>query len=131
MPRYDPEATSRFSVQSHGKQKGFLVIAATDSLSPQEEYRIIFRIKAKPFSLSPETRLARIDIAAPDTRRILALQDILAGDILAENGYQEFPLTFSLNRSRQLEFRIYTEGKAEIWVDHIRIGREASSPEGK
>lgn len=131
MPRYDPEATSRFSVQSQGKQKGFLVIAATDSLSPRDEHRIIFRIKTKPASLSPDTRLARIDIVAPDTRRVLALQDILAGDILTENGYQEFPLTFFLNRSRQLEFRIYTEGKAEIWVDHIRIGRGESSPEEK
>jgi len=121
LPRYDPQASSLFSVQGLRKQKGYLVHAPLDSLPPRADYRIFCLMKTDPATLSLEARLARIDVVDPDARRVLAVKDILAGDIPPGNGYQEIPLPFYLDRSRRLEFRFYSDGSTDIWIDHIRV----------
>jgi len=97
-------------------------------ISPRKEifqgrYRVTFRMKLEGNPLSNVSRIARIDVVSPDTRRLLMAKDLFADDFLADNTYQEFSLSVDLNRPLNLRFRVYSDGAASFCIDCIRIKR--------
>jgi 4-amino-4-deoxy-L-arabinose transferase-like glycosyltransferase len=121
MPRYDPDSSGKFSVFSKKGKSGFVVLVSPPEKIPQGQYRVIFRIKKKNHQTKSSFRMARIDIVSPDTKRLLAIKNLVPENFPDDNEYLEFSLPLNLKRPLRLDFRVYTDGLIPFWVDWIRI----------
>ncbi len=90
---------------------------------PSGTYTASFRIKTDDNSLG-KTKVAVIEVAG-EGGQFLASRDIDSSDFAASGKYQDFSLEFS-TRQQKLEFRVYFEGQAAVWVDNVEIKAEPS-----
>jgi 4-amino-4-deoxy-L-arabinose transferase-like glycosyltransferase len=120
MPRYDPNSSGKFSVLSE-KRKGFVAVVSSKKRLPQGRNRVVFRMKLKGNPSGDKSRIARIDVVSPDTRRLLTAKDLTVKDFLTDETYQEFSLNIDLSRPLNLQFRVYSDGAVPFWVDSIWI----------
>jgi 4-amino-4-deoxy-L-arabinose transferase-like glycosyltransferase len=123
MPRYDPQSSGKFSVRAEKRKSGFVSIISPGREIFRGRYRVTFRMKLEENPLKNVSRIARLDVVSPDTRRLLMAKDLFADDFLADNTYQEFSLSVDLNRPLNLRFRVYSDGTVSFWIDCIRIER--------
>ncbi len=121
MPRYDPEASGRFSVLSEKGEPGYATVVPLPDKIPEGRYTVTFRMKMHPAPVKSPERVARIDAVAPDTRRLLAAKDLHEKDFPGVGAYRNFVLSIDLKRAERLNFRVYSEGSAIFCVDWIRI----------
>ncbi|UCE43027.1 MAG: glycosyltransferase family 39 protein [Candidatus Aminicenantes bacterium] len=123
MPRYDPESSGKFAVLSDKWEPGFVTIVSIQEKIPEGRYKVIFEMKleANLSKAHPLSRIARIDIVAPETKRLLEAKDLTEDDFPDSGGYHEFPLTLDIIRPLKLNFRVYSDGLSPFWVDRIRI----------
>ena len=121
MPRYDPDSSGNFSVLSEKRKSGFVAIVSTEEEIPKGRYKIIFRMKREELTSRTLSRMARIDVVSPDSRRLLVSQDISTDDFPDDDKYHGFSLPINLPRSTKLNFRVYSDGLVAFWVDWIRV----------
>jgi hypothetical protein len=123
LPRYDPDSSGGFSVLSDNKKPGFVSVVSTPEIIPPGRYRVIFRMKMMPVAkpLEALTRIARIDVVSPDTKRLLEAKNLNKEDFPKLGEYKEFSLPIDLKRPLKLGFRVYSDGLSIFWVDWIRI----------
>jgi hypothetical protein len=121
MPRYDPESSGQFSVLSDKRRPGFVTVVSMQEKIPAGRYRVYFRMKHKADPLKTLSRIARIDVIAPETRRLLEAKNLSEEDFSDTAGYHEFSLPIELIRPLKLNFRVYSDGLSLFWVDRIRI----------
>lgn len=121
MPRYDPESSGQFSVLSEKRKPGFVTVVSTPKSIPKGRYRVIFKMKRKAKPLKTQSRIIRIDVVSPDTRRLLEAKNLSKEDFPGTDRYQEFSLPIDLKRPSKLDFRVYSDGMSIFWVDWIRI----------
>jgi hypothetical protein len=121
MPRYDPESSGKFSVLSDKRKSGFVTVVSTQEKIPAGRYRVYFKMKRKPNPLKTLSRIARIDVVAPETRRLLEAKNLTEKDFPETDGYREFSLPIELMRPLKLNFRVYSDGLSIFWIDRIRI----------
>ena len=90
---------------------------------PSGTYTASFRIKTDDNSLG-KTKVAVIEVAG-EGGQFLASRDIDSSDFAASGKYQDFSLNFSTHQQK-LEFRVYFEGQAAVWVDKVEVKPEPS-----
>ena len=112
----DPPA--RFCLR--GARPGFLVFGAGRHY-PLGRYRAHFRLRSGRYE--GEGQVAVLDVTAGDGRRQLARREVRAGDCDPQGDYCEIVLPFEVDSSenRHLELRVWASGKADLWVDRVRV----------
>jgi hypothetical protein len=65
--------------------------------------------------------IAEIDVTSDMSETILASRKLWESDFQQKNAYSTFPLTFFLESSPLLEFRVFASECAEVWIDHITV----------
>ncbi len=121
MPRYDPGSTHQFSVFAKKGKAGFVALVSPAEKISRGQYQIIFRIKKEKDAIKATSRMARIDIVSPETKRLLAVKNIISEDLPDDSEYTELVLPLYLKKPLKLDFRVYTDGLVSFWVDWIRI----------
>ncbi len=123
MPRYDPESSGKFSVRAEKRKSGFAAVVSPEKRIPEGRFRVTFRMKLEGNSSNGLSRIARIDVVSPEKRKLLMAKNLIAEDFIKDNTYQEFSLGIELSRPLNLQFRIYSDGAASLWVDCVWIER--------
>jgi hypothetical protein len=123
MVRFDSQASNRFAVRAEvvRDKEGHLVFGPYKDY-PQGNYRATFRLKTNNSTLPG--RLLTLDVSTGKGKRIIAAKDIYGKNFLKEDSYQDFPLSFTLERDSQLEFRVYFTRISDLWVDYIKVEKE-------
>lgn len=121
MPRFDPEASGRFSVLSEKGNPGFVTVVPLPEKVSEGRYRVTFRMKRSADAARSPARIARIDVVSPDTRRLLDAKNLNEEDFPGTGVYHEFALSIDLKRPDKLNFRVYADGLGDFWIDWIRI----------
>jgi hypothetical protein len=88
---------------------------------PPGDYTASFRLKLE--DLVPEEEVVRIEVIAPKGTR-LATKTLKGRDFPTRNAYQEFTLSYSLERPTILEFLTFFSKRANLWVDKIEISKK-------
>ncbi|MCJ7681965.1 MAG: hypothetical protein MUP70_14640, partial [Candidatus Aminicenantes bacterium] len=124
-PRYDPQASARFTVRTPAGQARTVVNIPADDDLPPGEYTISFRLKGD-FSKKKTGRLARIDVIDVVRRDVLAARDLAAADL--EGGkFKEFPLFVRIRRKGDIRFRVYSDGVVPLWTDRVTVKKTGST----
>jgi|GEM_PF-2508817 len=98
---------------------GFLTYGPYVEL-PAGEYRALFRLKGK--DLQPGDPIAILEIVADQGRQLLAREKLFGEDFTGLGSFQEFEVSFILDRSDKVEFRTYFYGQhGELFVDSITV----------
>ncbi len=121
LPRFDPDASGRFSVLSEKGNPGFVAVVPLPEKIPGGRYTVTFRMKRSTGSSISTARIARIDAVSPDTRRLLKAKNLSREDFPDTDAYREFALPIDLKRPDKLSFRVYADGTGTFWVDWIKI----------
>jgi hypothetical protein len=121
MPRYDPEASNSLAVRSENRKKGFIIEVAPENPTPKGRYKAVFRLKMEGPLRDSDRRVARIDVVSKTNKRVWAVDNILKTHFRSENKYQEFSLPVILNKTRNLQFRVYSDGLLTVWIDYVQL----------
>ena len=123
MVRYDSQASNKFAVlaETATDREGHLVFGPYKDYPPGT-YRATFRLKTNNKTLSGE--FLTLDISANKGKRIIAARDICGKDFLNEDSYQDFSLSFALEKGSPIEFRVYFNRISDLWVDYIKVEKE-------
>ncbi len=123
MVRFDSQASNRFAVLAEvvRDKEGHLVFGPYKEY-PEGSYRATFRLKTNNSALPG--RFLTLDVCTEHGKRIISARDIYGRDFVSEGSYQDFPVSFTLERSSQLEFRVYFARVSDIWVDYIKVEEE-------
>lgn len=96
-----------------------LVWGPYDTLLPGT-YRVTYRLKA--LGAAPAGPLATLDVFSHAAGGALAGMDIAASDFIQPGQYQDFEVIVEIHDTlRDLEFRVLDHGRAELWVDEVRV----------
>jgi hypothetical protein len=121
-PRFDPSASGAFAVRCARKKPGFAVSIPGGQPLPKGTYIISFRMKKKGTARENTQRIARIDAVAEQRKKALAYTDVFPSD-LSPTAYRTVKMELKLRASEDITFRVFTQGKGEIWVDRIDVQR--------
>jgi hypothetical protein len=100
---------------------GLLYGPYTDSLLAGRPYRAYFRLKAPAGVLTSTLELARLDVVRDGGGELLGVRYLRGTDFKAQDAYQEFALDFDYIHSGELEFRTYSYGVSDLWVDRVSV----------
>jgi len=121
MPRYDPDSTGKFAAFGKKNKARFIVIASSAEKIAEGKHIVTFRMKKEKSDLKQDVRIARIDVVSREVNRPLAIKNILGMSFTQDEKYQDISLPIYLNTPLKLDFRLYTDGTVNLWVDHVRI----------
>lgn len=121
FPRFDPQASRKFSLQVKKGRKGLVLKAPMSEILPQGKYKAVFRMKNETNTTSPPRRIARISVFSLRTGLALRTKNIFSTDFSKAGEYHEFSLDFYLSRPQKVSFRIYADGTASFWTDSITL----------
>jgi hypothetical protein len=98
---------------------GFLTYGLYRSYQPGV-YEANFRLKTGDKTTTD--MIARIEVVADYGREIITTQELRETDFFEPHTYQNVILPYKLNdTTHNVEFRVFSYGTAEIWVDEIRV----------
>jgi 4-amino-4-deoxy-L-arabinose transferase-like glycosyltransferase len=120
MPRFDSEASKGFAIQAEKGKPGIISIISTSRELPKGMYSVQLRIKRKG-ALSDESRLARIDVTSPGSKKLYKSKNILLANLEIENSYHELTFSFFLRKQAKIMIRFYSYGLTELWIDRIKL----------
>jgi len=115
----DTEGDVQGSKLSLGTQ-GYLVYGPY-RIYPAGQYDIDFTLKCSDEKGAKEEPVAVIDVSTDTGKTILARKELKREDFEGVNAYKTFRLSFFLRSSQQLEFRVFTPGRASLWTDTIAV----------
>jgi hypothetical protein len=96
-----------------------LVWGPYDTLLPGT-YRVTYRLKA--LGDAPAGPVATLDVFSHAAGGPLAGADVAASDFDQPGQYQDFEVIVEIHDTlRDLEFRVLDHGRAELWVDAVRV----------
>lgn len=114
----DPDASKKQVRRGELNTQGFLVYGPYQRY-PAGKFDTDFTLKYSAEDVTPEGELAIIDVAADSGKTILARMALKTQDFKNMNTYQTFRISYFLKIPQKLEFRVFTHGRAELWVDTI------------
>lgn len=83
-------------------------------------YRVTYRLKA--LDATADGPLATLDVFSHAAGGALAGMDVTAGDLTQPGQYQDFEVVVEIHETlHDVEFRVLDHGRAELWVDQVRI----------
>jgi len=124
MPRYDPDSSAKFAVLSEKNKSGFVAVVSSSGKIAKGKHEIIFRIKKEGKPSKPSSRIARIDVISRANKRILGMKNLYVMNFPRDKEYQEFILTIHVKRLSKIDFRVYSDGIVNLWVDNITVVKE-------
>ena len=86
---------------------------------PEGKYVASFRLRVDNNKYDKE--VAIIDVAVGGTGKPFIRKSLLQTDFTSQDEYQIFTLAFTLDRTTQLEFRVFYENSANLWIDNITV----------
>jgi len=102
-----------------GDQPGFMAYGPYKKFPPGD-YAISFRLKI-PAAEKKDISVVRIE-AVPVKSGVPLIERILyGGDFLKKKRYQQFELEYSLDRTEELEFRVFFFAQATVLLDQIAL----------
>ncbi len=103
-----------------GARPGFLVFGA-GRVYPLGRYQARFRLRSGRYEGAEQ--IGVLDVTAGDGSRQLARRELRAGDCDPQGDYCEIILPFEVKSSEnmRLELRVWASGKADLWVDRVRV----------
>lgn len=116
----DAAASSGFSLcaGTHGESGGLLA-HGNALIYPTGEYSVFFNLKSDaPRGSGP---VARIDVYAPESEKVLAERLIRAGDFARPGEYRLFELRFVNREPAPLEFRVHYLGNSVLGADFVYV----------
>lgn len=119
-PRFDAKASQNFAVLHKAKQSGFMVVVPIKDLLPEGTYEVLFRLKREDNKGLFNERVVRLDAVSESIRRVYSYEDVMSENF-PTGDYENFRLIFHLSRPRNIDLRVFTEGRDKIWADWIRI----------
>lgn len=121
IPRFSENASGRLAFLLEKSKTGSLLKLPIKEYEPGV-YRLTFRLK-KDNSLPENERVARIDVVHAERKKVLAYKNLYSHNFLKTGTYENFFLEINLRKTRKLTLRIYSSGKAILWVDKVTIER--------
>lgn len=119
--RDDADAQNGKAQKAAQFTQGFLVYGPYHKFPPGK-YEVAFRIKYTTEQACPqEQSVAVIEVTSDTGESVLTSRELREKDFQQKNSYETFPLEFFLESSPKLEFRVFTSGCAEVWVDQITV----------
>lgn len=125
MPRYDSDSTGKFAAFGEKNKARFIVIASSSEKIAAGKHIVTFRMKKEKSDLKKDVRIARIDVISREINRPLAIKNISGMSLPQDEKYQDISLPVYLKTPLKLDFRLYTDGVVNLWVDHVRIMNDA------
>ncbi len=116
--RSDPEASKEHVRYAAVGSQGFLIYGPYQHY-PAGKFDTEFRLKYSGELRTEEDEIARIDIAADSGNTIVARMVVRPPDFENIDTYQTFRLSYFLKSPEKLEFRVFSPGNVELWVDAI------------
>jgi len=105
-----------------GKDKKGYLIGGRQQVFPKGDYRVTFRLKAKP---APEGKpVARVNILGrrpTGEKKTLVDRELYNKDFSSADTYQDISVSYSLEKPQRAEFRLYFTGAADLWCDYVYI----------
>ncbi|MBI4010722.1 MAG: hypothetical protein HY359_00315 [Candidatus Rokubacteria bacterium] len=118
--RSDPEASGALAVYAAPAGAPAYPLTGPYRRYPAGRYEATFRVK-----LDPETRasgeVAVLDVSADRDRRQLGAARVTAETLSPPGRYHEVRVPFTLDRPAVLEFRVFHDGRAGIWIDRVAV----------
>ena len=86
---------------------------------PTGEFRVLFYLK----SISPEGRepVGRIEVCAPDEKKVVSARELVPGDFKSSDAYEMFELGFKNEEPARIEFRVHSRGNGSLRADFIYV----------
>jgi hypothetical protein len=119
-PRFDPAASGTFAVRTHGKKPRFAVSIPRSHPLPEGTYTLSFRMKKGGGSRDSGQRIARVDAVSEKRKKALGYADVFPDD-LSDSVYRTVKIELKLRAIEDITFRVFAQGKGEIWVDRIDV----------
>lgn len=113
----DPEATTKKAMYANKEKNHHL--AGPYRLFPPGMYKVIYKLKTDGSAIGDH--IVTVDVSKTGTKLRFAIKKICGVDFNESNVYQKFVLPLYLKRAERLETRIFTNRKANVWVDSVTV----------
>jgi len=113
------DSTGVSRVGRYGRDLGGFLTYGPYVRLPAGEYVALFRLKGENFR--PEKRIATLEVVA-DKGEVLAREKLFSEAFTRPGSFQEFEVSFILDKPGLVEFRTYFHGRqGALFVDHITV----------
>lgn len=102
-----------------GKDKADYLTFGPYRYFPTGRYKAIFRVKAS--GDREDALIATLDVSTGKGEKILTGKKVFSKDFKGLDGYRDIILPYSIDEPSGLEFRVYFEGRGDLWVDYIYV----------
>lgn len=115
--------TSGKSVEDNDSKDGYAILNGSVwgpyELFPEGKYVVGFWLKVDNNKFDEE--VAILDVTEGGTNKALIRKLLLQTDFKSKNEYQIFTLAFTLDETKQLEFRVVYKNSVNLWIDKITV----------
>ena len=121
FPRFDPQASNGFAVSVSPSDQGVITRIPLIRELGRGRHRFLFRMKIEGTPPEAAGRIGRLDALARGQNRVLGVKNLMPGDFAAGDTWLDIELEAVLLRAQAVDLRIYSDGRANLRVDSVRI----------